>query len=303
MTARLSLLLVAAAATTMAAQAPAAPSSACPDDAHAKFHACAQAAMKTFTPQKTADGKPDLSGLWRRRAAAHEDLEEHPKTPDDAGATSAVVDPADGKVPMQPWSDAQRRVNAQKFLHHNAACLLSGVPTTMYMTGLYQFIQTPEYVVIQSEEAHPWRIIPLDGRPHLSSRVRLWQGDSRGRWDGNTLVVETTNLNARPYLDQRGRFTTEDATVTERFTLVDANTMHYQATIDDPLVYTRPFTIALAFRRNTQPNTEIWEEACFESNAEHMEHFRNVGFGIFPGISAAQAREMKRAFEAQGTQR
>jgi hypothetical protein len=301
------ITIAAAFAAVMAVQAqqpqPAAPAaipSVCPEDAHAKFHACAQQAMKTFTPPKTADGKPDLSGLWRRRAAAHEDLEAHPKNADDAGATSAVVDPADGMVPMQPWADARRKENAQKFLHHNAACLLSGVPVTQYMTGLYQFQQTPEFFVVQSEEAHPWRIIPLSPRPPLGSRIKLWQGDSRGRWDGNTLVVETTNQNGKPYLDQRGRFLTDEAKVTERFTLLDASTMHYQATIDDPNVYTRPFTIALALRRNTQPNIEIWEEACFESNEHHMTSFGKVGYGIYPGITAAEARELKKAFEAAG---
>jgi hypothetical protein len=274
------------------------PQSVCPEDHHAKFHACAQAAMKTYQPPRTADGHPDLSGLWRRRAAAHEDLEEHPRNPDDAGGPSAVVDPADGRVPMQPWADAQRKINAQKYLHHNAACLLSGVPVTMYMTGLYQFQQTKDAVIIQSEEAHPWRVIRLDGRPHISSRIRLWQGDSRGRWEGNTLVVETTNQNGLPYLDQRGRFYTDEAKVTERFTLIEANTLHYQATVDDANVYTRPFTIAIAFRRNTQPNIEIWEEACYESNEHHMGTFGKVGYQIFPGITGAQARELRRQFEA-----
>jgi hypothetical protein len=277
--------------------------SVCPEDHHARFHACATEAAKTFSPPRTADGRPDLSGLWRRRAAAHEDLEEHPRNPDDAGGPSAVVDPADGKVPMQAWADARRRENAKKYLHHNAACLLSGVPVTMYMTGLYQFQLTKDYFVIQSEEAHPWRVIPLDGRPHLGPTIKLWQGDSRGRWEGNTLVVETTNQNGRPFLDQRGRFYTDEARVIERFTLVDANTLHYQATIEDANVYTRPFTIAIALRRNTQPNVEIWEEACFESNEHHMNSFEKVGYGIYPGITGAQARELRRAFEAAGGNR
>jgi hypothetical protein len=76
--------------------------------------------------------------------------------------------------------------------------------------------------------------------------------------------------------------------------------MHYQATLDDPSVYTRPFTIALALRRNTQPNIEIWEEACFESNEHHMTSFGKVGYSVYPGITGAQAREMKRAFESTG---
>ena len=148
--------------------------------------------------------------------------------------------------------------------------------------------------------SNAWRIIPLTPRPALDSRVQLWRGDSRGRWDGNTLVIETKNQHGKWFLDQRGRFLTDEATVTERITMVDANTLHYQATVDDPNVYTRPFTIAAAMRRNTQPNTEIWEEACFESNEHHMTSFGKVGYAIYPGITAAEAREMKKAFDAAG---
>ena len=211
-----------------------------------------------------------------------------------------MVDPADGKVPMQPWADARRKENAQKFLHHNAACFQSGVPVTMYMTGLFQFIQTADHLLIQSEEAHGVRIIPFSAAPHVGAGLKLWQGDSRGRWEGNTLVIETTNQRAEVFLDQRGRFYTDEARVAERLTLLDANTLHYQATIDDPLVYTRPFTIAIAFRRNAQGAAELWEEACYEGNEERMLYFRGLGYQTYPGISAAQARELKQAWDAKG---
>jgi hypothetical protein len=292
------LALVPARAAAQAAAAP--PPSVCPDDNHAAFHACATARLKGFTPPRTPHGQPDFSGFWRRRAAAHEDLQAHPKTPDDAGGPSVVVDPADGLVPIQPWADARRKENVAKFLHHNAVCFQSGVPVTMYMTGLYQFVQTSDHLLIQSEEAHGVRIIPVSGRPHVGRDIKLWQGDSRARWEGNTLVIETTNQRAEVFLDQRGRFYTDEARVTERLTLLDANTMHYQATIDDPNVYTRPFTIALALRRNAQPGAELWEEACYEGNAERLAYFRRLGYGTYPGISGAEARELKAAFERQG---
>jgi hypothetical protein len=198
--------------------------SICPDDNHAAFHACATARLTAFTPPRTPHGYPDLSGFWRRRAAAHEDLHAHPKTPDDAGGPSVVVDPADGLVPIQPWADARRKENAAKFLHHNAVCFQSGVPVTMYMTGLYQFVQTSDHLLIQSEEAHGVRIVPLSTRPHVGGEIKLWQGDPRARWDGNTLVIETTNQRAEVFLDQRGRFYTDEARVVERLTLLDANT-------------------------------------------------------------------------------
>jgi hypothetical protein len=275
--------------------------SVCPDDNHATFHACALAAARTFNPPRTADGEPDLSGYWRRRVAAFEDFEAHPRTPDDSGGPDVVVDPADGKVPMQPWADAKRKENAAKYLHHNAACLLAGGAGTMYMANLYQFLQTRDYFLVIGEglSAHPYRIVPLDGRPHIGAGIRLWQGDPVGRWEGNTLVIETTNQNGRPFVDQRGRFFTEEARTLERLTLVDANTMHYEATFEDPNVYTRPFTMAFAYRRNAVQGAEVWEEACYEANQEQMELFRNNGLRVYPGISAAEARELRRTWESR----
>jgi hypothetical protein len=261
------------------------------------------AKAKAFQPPRTADGTPDLGGLWRRRVAAHEDVEAHPKTLDDAGGPSVVVDPPNGKVPMLPWAEAYRKDNPKKYIHHNAACFLSGTPATMYITGLNQILQTRDYLVILTEEAHAYRLIPLDGRPHIGKGISLWQGDSRGRWEGNTLVIETTNQNATPWLDQRARFYTEEARVVERLTLLDANTLHYEATIDDPIVYASPWTIAIPFRRNTEPDIELWEEDCYEGDQPILQHLRNAGLSIYHGISAAEARELKAAWEKRGTGR
>lgn len=253
----------------------------------------------TFNPPRTPDGRPDFGGVWRRRATANEDVEAHPKTLDDSGGPSIVVDPPDGKVPMQPWADEYRKHSPGKYIHHNAACFLSGAPATMYITGLYQFLQTRDDFVILTEEVHAYRSIPLDGRPHIGKDISLWQGDSRARWDGNTLVIDTTNQKAIPWLDQRARFFTEEARVVERLTLVDANTLHYEATIDDPTVYTQPWKIAIPFRRVTEPGTELWEENCYEGNDLTMEHLRNIGLVINRGLSARQARELKAAWEAR----
>jgi hypothetical protein len=262
--------------------------SVCPDDDYARFHRCALEVAGTTTLPRTADGRPDFNGYWRRRSFVFEDFEAHPETPDDNGGPSAVVDPADGKVPMQPWADEVRKENAAHYLHHNAACILAGAAGTMYMANLYQFLS-----------AHPYRSIPLDGSPHIGSRILLWQGDPRGHWEGDTLVIDTTNQNGKFFLDQRGRFITEEARVTERLTLLDANTIHYEATFDDPNVYTQPFTIAFAFRRNAVEDAEVWEEACYESNADQMTLFRNAGLRVFPGISANQARMLKQAWESR----
>jgi hypothetical protein len=271
------------------------PPSVCADDDPAVFHACAKQAAKAFTPPRTADGQPDFSGYWRHRSPAHENLEEHPRTPEDSGGPSAVVDPPDGKVPMQAWSDARRKENEAKYVDQNIQCFQSGTPRHLYM-GSYQFFQTKDYIVLLSEETRAYRLITLDGRPHIGKDIHLWQGDSRGRWEGNTLVIDTTSQNGMPWLDQRGRFYTEEAHVVERLMLLDANTMHYEATLTDLNVYTRPFTISFPLRRNLTAGFQIMEESCFEGEA-NVQHLNNLGLGRYPGISAKEAKAAKEDFE------
>jgi hypothetical protein len=162
----------------------------------------------------------------------------------------------------------------------------------MYEAPAYQVIQTPEYIAIPSEEAHAFRIITMDNRPHVGKDIRLWLGDARGHWEGNTLVVETTNHNGRVFLDRRGTFYTDGATVTERFTMLDQDTIAYAATVDDPLVYTRPFTIAFMLTRHTTKGFEIWEDACFEGEAS-AKHLYNIGLKMYPGITSGDVPALK----------
>ena len=276
-------------------QAPAPPQSVCPSDDPAVFHACAKEAAKNYTPPRTADGHPDFGGYWRHRTPGHEDLEAHPRTPEDSGGPSVIVDPADGKVPMQAWSDALRKDNAAKYIDQNIQCYQSGTPRHLYM-GAYQFLQTKDHIVLLSEETRAFRLISLDGRPHIGKDILLWQGDSRGRWEGNTLVIETTNQNGTPWLDQRARFYTDEAKVVERLTFLDANTIHYEATLTDLNVYTRPFTMVFPLRRNLTPGYQIMEESCYEGEG-NVKHLNNLGLGRYPGITSKEAKAAKEAFE------
>jgi hypothetical protein len=269
--------------------------SVCPNNNPVDVRACALAQAKSFMPPRTADGKPDFSGAWGGSQAAHENLEAHPRTPDDNGGPSVIVDPADGKVPIQAWAEVKRLENKARYIDQNAQCFQSGVPRHLYM-GTYQFLQTPTHVVMLSEETNAVRIIKLDGSAHVGKDIVLWQGDSRGRFDGNTLVVETTNQNGMPRLDQAGRFYTDAAVVTERFTMYEPNSILYEATIDDPLVYTRPFTMVVALHRNTRPDYELWEESCYEGEA-NSESLRNIGYRNYPGFSSKDAKIAKEAYE------
>ncbi len=276
----------------------AATESVCPDNTPAVFHACALAAMQTYDPTRTPEGHADLSGVWTLPGNAFEDLEEHPATLDDNGNPSVVVDPTDGRVPMRAWADEMRRQNATAYIHPAAACFLSGVPYIMYRPGPYQILQTSDHVVILGERAHGYRVVYMNDSPPPGDGIRFWNGYSTGRWDGNTLVIETTHQNALPWIDQRARFFTEDARVVERLTLVDADTLHYQATLEDLNVYTRPFTIAVAYRRDTDQDAALLEEGCYESNAALLGIYRGLGLGIYTGVSVEEAQRETAAEQA-----
>jgi len=117
-----------------------------------------------------------------------------------------------------------------------------------------------------------WRTIPLDGRPHLSDHLRLWQGDSIGRWEGDTLVIETTNLNGKTWLNEVGEIVSHAERVVVGLTPIDVDTIHYEATVSDPLVYTRPWTIAFALNRQKD---ELLEVACHEDNQD-LQHLKDI---------------------------
>ncbi|MBI2189385.1 MAG: hypothetical protein HYU37_19985 [Acidobacteria bacterium] len=141
------------------------------------------------------------------------------------------------------------------------------MPRQMWMMD-YQFVQPvgSPFIFTLHEQNHAYRVIAMDGRPHVGSGVRTWMGDSRGRWDGNTLVVETTNQNGREWLDNVGNFYSANARITERVTMVDADTLFWEARIEDPAVYTQPWTMAFPLRRTKTPGFQLMEFACHEGN-------------------------------------
>jgi hypothetical protein len=120
------------------------------------------------------------------------------------------------------------------------------------------------------------RNIPMNGSPHVPSQIRQWFGDSRGHWEGNTLVVDWANDNGKHWLDMAGNFDTEDLHVVERFTMVDHDTILYEATLTDPTIYTRPWTIALPFGRNKDKNYYLLEFACREGEHD-LQHYLDGG--------------------------
>lgn len=251
----------------------------------AKFHQCAGAKAKAFDPSRTADGKPDFRGFWTRAVARGTDnIEEHSKELGDSGGFSQVVDPADGNIPYQPWALATRRNHLAGYHDPANRCAQPAVPRQAYTAGMNQILQTPTSLIFLNDYAHSYRVIALDGRPHIGPDIRLVMGNSRGRWGGNTLVVDVTNQNGTTWFDHAGNFFSDAVHVVERFTLFDVNSMYYEATIDDPKVYTRPWTLVSGMRRNTDPGYETWENACYEgsNNAWRSDIGLKHYFGVTP---------------------
>ena len=191
--------------------------------------------------------------------------------------TSLIVDPPDGRLPYKPEIAAARAKRAE-YLRKNPAdswvdrsvqerCLVyHGVPPVpSNYNNLWQILQTPGAVVILAENIHDVRVIPLDGRPHLGPAIRQWQGDSRGRWEGNTLVVETTNYRDRgafPSASATG-FTSDQSRAIERFTRIDGDTIDYEYVIEDPALFTRSWKVKLPLTRTAD---RLFEYACHEGN-------------------------------------
>jgi hypothetical protein len=225
--------------------------------------------------KRLADGKPDLAGFYMPDGGGgNYGLGKHEQDFLTPAGRGIIVDPPDGTLPMQPWAQAEvksRQLPERGYDDPTAHCFVAGVPRSMYIPAPLQILQPPGYVVILHERMS-WRSIPLDGRAHLPDEMRLWQGDSVGKWDGDTLVVETTNLNGKAWLNEVGEIVSHAQRVVERFTPINGDRINYQATVSDPLVYTRPWTIAFALNRQKE---ELLEVACHEDNQD-LQHLKDV---------------------------
>jgi hypothetical protein len=196
---------------------------------------------------RMADGHPNLQGIWQVRNRASYDLEDHVAR-DGMPAGRSVVE--GGTIPYQPWAAKQK---ADNFTHRAtadplASCYIPGVPRVMYLEWPFQIFQTREHIAITFEWQQEHRLIYTNGSKPAQP-IEFWMGDSRGHWEGDTLVVQVTNHNDRTWFDMAGNFHSEALKVEERYTLVDADTLRYDATIDDPKVFTRPWKITMPFYR------------------------------------------------------
>jgi len=210
--------------------------------------AFAQSAGTAPSIPRMADGRPNLQGIWQVRNRASSDLQDHVARHGMPAGRSVV---AGGEIPYQPWAAAQK---AENFANRATAdplshCYLPGVPRIMYMEWPFQIFQTPTHVAMTFEWTQVYRLIYTNGSKPADG-IEFWMGDSRGRWDGDTLVVEVTNHNDRTWFDMAGNFHSEALKVVERYTLLDRDTLQYEATIEDPKVFTRPWKISMPMYRH-----------------------------------------------------
>jgi hypothetical protein len=225
---------------------------------------------------RTAAGHPDLNGIWQVLSEANWNLEPHIATQgavETLGAIGAVAPGAGvvdgGSIPYLPAALPRRETNREQRRTEDpeAKCFMPGVPRATYLPHPFQIVQSDGDIMIVYQFAGAVRTIAMTG--HRDAPVDSWMGWSNGRWEGDTLVVEVTGLNAN-WLDRSGNFATETRRVTERYTPVDANLVRYEATIEDPAVFSRPWTIRLPLYRRLEPGARLMDFKCVEFAEELM---------------------------------
>jgi len=257
-------------------------------------HLAGQESAGGWTPPRVADGQPDIQGFWTEEPGGPEavNIETAMQTAESLRisgwteerlkarkAISSIVDTPDGKIPYQPWAEARRqqilrryggdditeKIQSLRDVSPELVCII-GTPRSVFFAD-FQIVQAPGVVVMAWERSGEYRIVPLNTKgPRLADSIKLHMGDARGRWEGNTLVVETSNLNDWSWFDSKGTIHSDAMSLVERFEFVDAKTMNYRVTVTDPKALTRPFTMAFTLKRRNVPGDgyEILETACVE---------------------------------------
>jgi hypothetical protein len=238
------------------------------------------AATKTGPIPRRPDGHPDLSGTFNGSPGGVTHtviLEEHPGGFGVLGGHTLIIDPADGIIPYQPWALEERnrrRDDANGYEDQVGHCEFYDVGRIHSFTQEYRF--SGNNFIINATQ-HITRIVPMDRKEHVPPGIRLWLGDPIGHWDGDTLVVDSTNFNDKTRMSLGGDFHGADAHIVERFQMLDANTIKWTMTIDNPKVFTRPWTMTSpALMKRLQPAADFdVEDTCHEGNVD-LVHLKNT---------------------------
>jgi len=221
------------------------------------------AADQAYLVPRTSFGHPDLAGIWQTVNTAVWDVEAHPASLGVPAGQSVVLG---GDIPYLESALAQREENYANRLTADpeARCQMVGVPRITYMPYPFQIVQTPTQVSILYEYVHTVRSIFLNSEHPDDRAIRYWMGDSRGRWDGDTLVVDSTNFTDETWLDRSGNFHSEALHVVERYTLTGPDHMFYEVTIEDPEVFTEPWQMNMPLYRRQEADSRLLEYECYD---------------------------------------
>jgi hypothetical protein len=227
----------------------------------------AATASRAADIHRTADGKPDLSGIWQTLSSADRDLLPHAARKD-APASLGVVE--GGDIPYLPWAATRKADNFAKRETADPAdkCFMPGVPRITYTPYPFQIFQGARGLTVLYEYAHSVRQIYVNGTKHPEGHIDWWLGDSRGHWEGDTLVVDVTDFNDQTWLSHAGDFHSEELHVVERYTPIDADHIQYEATLDDRLVFAKPWKVKLVLYRRTEPGMQLLENDCYAFDYE-----------------------------------
>ena len=234
----------------------------------------------TLEPVAARDvyGHPDLNGIWQAMGSAHWDIEAHAARSGpivNLGALGAISGGLSivegGEIPYQPWARTRQQENLADWLARDPAvkCYMPGVPRATYMPFPFQIVQSNEHILITYEFAGATRIVYMN-RPDFEHPFEAWMGHSRGRWEGETLVIDVASHVADTWFDSSGNFHSDVLRVEERFTKVSDNVLQYEATIEDSKVFTRPWKIKLPLYRRLEANAQLLEFKCVEFAEELM---------------------------------
>lgn len=239
----------------------------------------APVAAKTspVSSQKLVGGKPDLNGIWQAVNTAAWDIQDHGGQ---LGIPPGLGVVEGNEIPYQPWALEKKKEN---FANRKAAdqaeanCYLPGIPRATYMPHPFQISQSSKAIAFSYEFDHALRVIHMDGQhPDPNGFLDTWMGDSRGRWEGDTLVIDLRNFNDQTWFDKAGNFHSEALHVVERYSLADAGHMSYEVTIDDPKVFTRPWKMSMPLYRRMDKGARLLEYECVFYLQE--QRFKNAPF-------------------------
>jgi hypothetical protein len=213
---------------------------------------------------RLSDGKPNLNGYWQAINTANYDIQDHVASKGVPGGQGVVEG---NEIPYQPWALEKKKENFKNraLLDSEAKCWLLGVPRITYSGHPFQVFQgtASDRVTILYEYAHTNRYIYTKNTTHPRGPIEWWMGDSRGHWEGDTLVVDNVHFNDRTWFDEAGNFHSEDLHVVERYTLSDADHIDYEVTIDDPKVFTRPWKMSMVLYRHKEKNFQLLDYECY----------------------------------------